>query len=112
MIKAKFWLESENCIKRFIITGHAEFLEYGRDIVCSGVSAISQAGVIGLQHYFGDSVAVEQEEGRLTCELPELPSHEAAIAQGILMTMYLGLKAIEAGYSEYLQVTVEGGVLE
>lgn len=112
MIKVKFWLEPENCIKRFIITGHAGFSEYGRDIVCSGVSAISQTGVIGLQHYFGDSVAVEQEEGRLTCELPVLNSHEASIAQAILKTMYWGLKAIEAEYSEYLQVTVEGGVLE
>ena len=112
MIKVKLDLEFENQIKGFTITGHADFLEYGRDIVCAGVSAISQTAIIGLQHYFGDRVKVEQEDGRLSCQLPVLNSQEALVAQAILQTMYWGLKAIEAEYDEYLHLKVEGGVLE
>lgn len=112
MIEVKLFLETDNRIKGFAVTGHANFSEYGSDIVCSAVSAVAQTAVIGLQHYFGEAVAVEQEEGRLTCNLPVLNPGDALIAGTILKTMYWGLQAIEAEYDEYLHLTVEGGVLE
>lgn len=112
MIEVKLCLEADNRIKSFAVTGHANFSEYGSDIVCAAVSAVTQTAVIGLQHYFGDAVAVQQEEGRLTCSLPVLEPGDALIAETILKTLYWGLRAIEAEYGEYLHLTVEGGVLE
>jgi len=112
MIKAAIYLGPGNRIKRFSITGHAYFSEYGSDIVCSAVSAVAQTAVIGLQHYFGEAVAVEQNEGLLTCSLPELEPGEEIVAEAILKTMYWGLKAIQAEYGDHLHLRIEGGVLE
>ena len=112
MIKVTICLGQGNRIKEFSITGHANFAEYGSDIVCSAVSAVAQTAVIGLQYYFGKAVRVEQEEGMLTCSLSKLKPSEENAAEAILKTMYLGLKAIQAQYGEYVHLSVEGGVLE
>lgn len=112
MIKVKLSLGPGNRIKKFSITGHAYFSEYGSDIVCSAVSAVAQTAVIGLQHYFGEAVKVEQQEGRLVCEIPELKPEADIPAQAILKTMYWGLKAIKGEYAGHLHLKIEGGVLE
>jgi uncharacterized protein YsxB (DUF464 family) len=111
MIDATIYLDPGNRIKKFSITGHAYFSEYGSDIVCSAVSAVAQTAVIGLQHYFGNAVEVEQKEGSLTCIVPELNPDEANAADAILKTMYWGLMAIQAEYG-VIHLKIEGGVLE
>lgn len=112
MINITISLNPGNRIKEFCITGHACFSEYGSDIVCSAVSAVAQTAVIGLQQYFGKTVEVEQQEGRLICVVPELKPGEYIAAEAILRTMYWGLRAIEAQYSRHIHLTIEGGVLE
>lgn len=112
MINVNILLQPGNRIKKFSVTGHACFSEYGNDIVCAAVSSVSQTAVIGLQHYFGEAVQVEQKEGRLVCVVPDLKPEEAVVAEVILKTMYWGLSAIEAQYGEHIHLNIEGGVLE
>jgi len=112
MINVNIVLEPDSGIKGFIITGHAGFSEYGKDIVCAAVAAVAQTAVIGLQHYFGSAVKFEQSRGRLSCSLPHLRPEEKEISQAILKTMYWGLRAIEEQYGDYICLTIEGGVLE
>ena len=54
MIKINFYKNG------LIVSGHAEFAEHGKDVVCAGVSAI----VLGALNWFIDSTAeFEYDEG-------------------------------------------------
>lgn len=112
MINVRIFLEQGSRISKFSVTGHADFGEYGSDIVCAAVSAVAQTAVIGLQHYFGSTVTVQQETGKLICVIPKLTPEDYVVADAILRTMYWGLRDIEDQYGEYIHVTIEGGVLE
>ncbi|MGI6554356.1 MAG: ribosomal-processing cysteine protease Prp [Bacillota bacterium] len=111
MITVKLFLEQSR-ISRFSVTGHAGFAEHGKDIVCAAVSAVAQTAAIGLQHYFGSAVAVEQKNGKLICDIPKLAPEDHIVAEAILMTMYWGLRDIEEQYGEHIHLRIEGGVLE
>ncbi len=85
----------------FICEGHANHAEYGKDIVCSAVSALTQATLLGLNRY-GAEMDVTRGEGFIKVGVfkPTPPSIT------ILTTMYLGMKKIARDYKEC--VTVKG----
>ena len=43
--------------------GHADFADYGEDIVCAAVSAVLQAARLGLSEFTGCEIGVEQKSG-------------------------------------------------
>lgn len=48
-----------------IVKGHANYAPYGKDIVCSGISAILQTAILGLKaiaEAYPNHVKVEEEE--------------------------------------------------
>lgn len=112
MISITISLGPGSRIKGFVVTGHANFSEYGKDIVCAAVSAIAQTALIGLQQYFGTAVQFQQTPGKLSCTVPDLEPKEYAIAEAILKTMYWGLRNIETQYSKHIRLIIEGGVWE
>ena len=48
MIKVIITKKNDDIIK-VECSGHAEFADYGKDIVCAGVSSITQTALIGLK---------------------------------------------------------------
>ena len=99
------WVDEHDRIRKFELTGHANFAPYGQDIVCAGVSALSIAAVNGLEHFLSVAPQVEETEGFLTCVLSELDERELEQAQWILQTMRLGIEEIQRTYGqEYVKV--------
>ncbi|MGM0471755.1 MAG: ribosomal-processing cysteine protease Prp [Bacillota bacterium] len=90
----------------FKASGHAEYAEHGRDIVCAAVSAILQTAIFGLTEYLDLEVEVSQEDGWLSCDLSEIKNTEEVNA--ILETMVVGLEKTVDSYSDRLRLT-EGG---
>ncbi|MDO4572811.1 MAG: ribosomal-processing cysteine protease Prp [Clostridia bacterium] len=84
----------------FRCSGHANRGEYGNDLVCSAVSAITQTCVIGLIDILGLRAEVSADEASgLDCRLPsdmDEPQRERAAL--LLETMLAGLRAVEASY--------------
>ncbi|MCR4399345.1 MAG: ribosomal-processing cysteine protease Prp [Syntrophomonadaceae bacterium] len=92
-------------ITGFEVTGHAEYEEEGKDIICAGVSAVTQTAVAGLLLHLLHPPQVEREKGWLLCRLPAgMTPAEQEKAQVILTTMEAGLRALEAGYPEYVKI--------
>jgi len=107
MINVEFLLDSADNITGFSIEGHAEYAEYGRDIVCAAVSAVSQTAVIGLQKLLKGKPKVVQEKGRLILRLPEdLSFEQRQIGNAVLKTMYWGLEAVKNEYKGYIKLIV------
>ncbi|MGE5580686.1 MAG: ribosomal-processing cysteine protease Prp [Bacillota bacterium] len=81
----------------FTVEGHAGFAEYGKDIVCAGVSAIAQAALFGLQEILGDAVKSDINPGFLRVSVDESRASEEG-PRAILRTLELGFRAIERSY--------------
>ncbi|MBZ4687265.1 MAG: uncharacterized protein PWQ96_126 [Clostridia bacterium] len=90
----------------FQVQGHSGYSEQGSDIVCSGISAITQSAVMGLQYYFDESVEVKVKEGFLKCNLvlDKLSEAELEKVEVIIQTMLLGLESIKEEYKGYLNI--------
>nr|WP_221040378.1 ribosomal-processing cysteine protease Prp [Gelria sp. Kuro-4] len=90
-------------ITGFSVAGHAGTAPKGRDIVCAGVSALTQAAVLGLEEHLGLVPQVTVREGFLSCRLGE-PGKKADAAQAILEAMALGLEAMAEEYPDRIRV--------
>jgi len=90
-------------ITSFEVKGHADYAEHGSDIVCAGVSALTQAAVLGLQQVCGLKIQMKKAPGDMECRLPAIGTPEQySRGQAILESMILGLRGIEEEYGDYL----------
>jgi uncharacterized protein YsxB (DUF464 family) len=99
MLRVQVERAADGRIRGFAVRGHAGVGVRGQDIVCAGVSALSQTAVLGLQRRLGVAPEVSAGAGLLVCRLPEgLPPALAERAQDVLETMCLGMAEIAAAY--------------
>lgn len=90
----------------FTTCGHADYDEYGRDIVCSAVSALTQTCVLGLTKVakIDAGISVSEENG-ITCILDRNASKEQLLnAQLLFDTMIMGLSSIESAYPNTINI--------
>lgn len=91
-------------IASFEASGHAGAAQYGRDIVCAAVSAVTQTAIEGLRQVAGvhPEVLRDDDTGFLSANLgPDLTNREA---QTILATMLVGLRAIAKDNPRYVRI--------
>ncbi|NLB87652.1 MAG: ribosomal-processing cysteine protease Prp [Syntrophomonadaceae bacterium] len=94
-------------IKGFIVKGHADYAPEGQDIVCAGVSAITQTALIGLLKHLNDKPTYKIDKGNLEVFLADNTSDDDFDkAQIILSTMLAGLQSLQESYGEYVEVEI------
>ncbi|MDF2884377.1 MAG: ribosomal protein [Clostridiaceae bacterium] len=107
MINVEVLKKNNNIV--FIETkGHADYDEYGKDIVCSAVSALCTTtlnGIIEVLHIEPEYSI--HDNGFLSIGLKRLTMDEIKACQVLMKTLLLGLQNIEIGYSEYINLKVE-----
>ena len=54
-----------NFISSIAITGHAEYADYGKDIVCASVSSIAITSCNAIQSLYSDAIATKSSAGNL-----------------------------------------------
>lgn len=108
MIKGTFKRNDSGRIVSFQLTGHAESGEYGHDLVCAAVSALSISTVNGIDALAGVTPLVdanETEGGYLYVEVAsQLTQEQMNIEQILLENLLLGLQAVEEEHEQYIQV--------
>ena len=104
MINIRIERDVTGHITGFCIKGHAGYSKYGHDVVCAGVSAISQTAYIGLKHFLVRTFEATIKEGYLEIMLPELPPEEFEAAEVILTTMLMGLESLREGYPKFIVI--------
>ena len=90
----------------FTCTGHADYDEVGRDIVCSAVSALTQTCLIGLTDVIGiqADISVDESDG-IRCLLGlDTAGERAKQAELLFQTMAAGLRAIDRAYPKTLKI--------
>lgn len=93
------YIENKANIAYIKISGHANYDDYGKDIVCSAVSAISIGALNALRNI--ENYAITQKEGLVIIESKNESSYEDNI---VLQTMLIQLKTIGQSYPKFIQI--------
>lgn len=112
MINVKIF-RNKDYITGFKIKGHADFQEYGKDIVCAAVAVLSQTSLMALVEVCGIDESklnykIDDETGFLEVNLPRnLNINVIEKSQIVLRTFELGVKSIVESYPN--NVTLRNG---
>lgn len=89
----------------FEAQGHTDSAEEGQDIVCAGISAITQTALIGIREYLCQECAFDVADGSIYCMLPcDIGEKAWREAEIILETMALGIRSLAESYVDYIKL--------
>ena len=106
MLEVVFYRDSQDRLSSVFARGHADFGEYGEDIVCAAVSAILQALRLGLETYADIQLDAFQEPGELRVRWPESARDDPAV-RAIVTTAELSIERIASQYPEQVRFVRE-----
>lgn len=101
--------QNNSVIKGFKVLGHAGYEVKGQDIVCAGVSALTQTALLGLEEFIPEHYQWKiSQDGYIECYLDAgLDNQKLHDAQVILVTMLRGLESIQDQYGDYIVIAVQ-----
>lgn len=110
MIKCRFFKENSH-YSGFEISGHADYDDHGRDIVCAAVSVLATTAYNSLEFHVKDKVSskIIEEDGFFNLRLKKLDEDEMKISDVILKTMEIGIESIAMQYPNYVAINKEVG---
>ncbi len=108
MIEVRFLRKSGNLVG-FTYDGHAEYDEYGKDIVCAAVTAQCMMAYNGLDEVMKirNKIDIDQDGGYLSVSIDSASPNEKKEAQILMETLLLGIRAIELQYGNYIKLIEE-----
>ena len=92
MILVEILTNENGLITGYRVTGHSGTAKHGQDIVCAGVSALTQSALLGIMEHLHRTVIYDIASGNLEMRFSEPPDD---CTEAILRTMYMGLAEIE-----------------
>jgi uncharacterized protein YsxB (DUF464 family) len=105
MINVSIFKNAENLITGFTLSGHADYSEYGSDVVCSAVSALVINTINSIENFTSDRFRLEQDENKGFIEFHVISSISNN-SNLLLSSLALGLQGIEEDYSnKYIKLT-------
>lgn len=99
MILVKTYMKDNN-LKEISIKGHANYNDYGEDIVCASVSSIALCTVNAIYSFGNDLIKVEEQDGYLNIKLLK----EDKVTIRLIENMIRCLKDIEKDYPTNIKV--------
>lgn len=87
------------------VSGHAEFSEYGSDIVCAGVSSLVLSNLMYVEKHQIGVIETLQEDNRVNVKVIESTN----VLEHMLSAIVEGLELIQAEYSKYIKIKKVGG---
>ena len=106
MTKIKFIKKNNNYVA-LQVSGHTGYAEYGNDILCASISAIVQAGAMGITQVLGVDASIERndEKGLFVIQLPEdISAGKLKESNIIFETMYISLADLASGYKKFIKL--------
>lgn len=105
-IKVKRTNAGSSIIREVVISGHALYDDYGKDIVCAAVSAVSINLINAVEALVGIPLKTEQGDGLLVCYVPELQDAQVNERVQLLMeTLVYSLESIAKAYPSFVTIS-------
>ncbi len=91
----------------FRIEGHAGFAKFGKDIVCSAVSALSVNTVNSIETFTEDhfSCKTDEKSGFMEFIITSDVSKESKL---LLQSFFLGIRTISEEHNKYVKLKIHG----
>ena len=105
MITVEIFTQEDGKITGFSAQGHSGTAPRGEDIVCAGVSSLTDSAFLGITEYLHRNVISKDSSGKLQMMLEERPDERT---EAILETMLLGLMEISKAYPKALRIKQYG----
>ena len=83
------------------VSGHSNYDEHGKDIVCAGVSAIVIGGLNALTIEDKKNIFAEVKDGYVNIDVLDLNNDKLQL---IIDVMVVQLKSIEESYKKYIKI--------
>ena len=99
--------KNSNKIVSVNLSGHAESVDEGYDMVCSAVSSVSLTVANGITEVLHIKPDISLEDGFLSMDFNRLSLEDIDKCQILLETMLIGMKSIETNYGDYIRVELE-----
>ncbi len=100
-------VKKQGSITKVTCSGHTGFASQGEDIVCAGVSTLTQTALLGLLQVAQVNVKFKSGDAFLEFELPhDLTREQRHDADVILNTMLCGLSDFLTEFSDYISLEV------
>jgi Predicted ribosomal protein len=107
MINVSIFKNAENLITGFKLSGHADYSEYGSDVVCSAVSALVINTINSIESFTSDQFTLEQDEKKGFIEF-HVTSQVSNNGNLLLSSLALGLMGVAEEYSDkYIRLSQE-----
>ena len=90
----------KDCI---VIKGHANYDEYGKDIVCASVSSIVTTSVNACLRLSADSVSYRQESGMVKIDILK----SSRVVDSLMENMIAMLEELELTYQKNIKIIKE-----
>lgn len=84
------------------ISGHAESNQYGKDLVCAGVSAVVFGALNAIEHVDSFTISVGDDDVEITRK-QKVSEHDCIVLEVLLKQ----LQTIEESYAKYIKITKE-----
>lgn len=109
MTNATFITNHEGKYIGFIIEGHSGFSELGYDIVCAGISTISQGAIIGVQEIAGAEAisSIDMTNVKLSIIVTDRRPEMINIAEILIGTTKAVIGIIHEQYPDYVNIKTE-----
>ena len=104
MITVEIFTEEDGKITGFSASGHSGTAPRGEDIVCAGVSSLTDSAYLGITEYLHRNVISKDSSGELQLMLEGRPDERT---EASLETMLLGLMEISKAYPKALRIKKE-----
>ncbi len=89
--------------KNIVISGHAMFDDYGKDIVCASASSIVITSINAILRIDDKALIYKMSKDKLSIEI----IHETDVVNKLILNMIDLLKELEKQYKKNIQVTEE-----
>lgn len=86
--------------ERIEISGHAGYAEYGKDIVCAGVTALTQTLIQSIENLTDDEIEYRISPGKVEVEYRNLSEKSKTLVD----SFFVGICLIAEEFPEYVKV--------
>ena len=96
--------KTNNKYSSLIVSGHSNYDEHGKDIVCAGVSAIVTGGINALGLENKKQVSCKVRDGYVNVDVLDLNNDRLQLIMNVIIVQ---LKSIEESYKKYIKIYEE-----
>ena len=96
--------KTTNKYSSLIVSGHSNYDEHGKDIVCAGVSAIVTGGLNALTNENKKSISCRVNDGYVNVDVLDITNEKLQIIMDVII---IQLRTIEESYKKYVKISEE-----